>query len=357
MLSALGVLGLVLGGLAMPFALGDEEDDRDEEVKRQGSESDPPKSGGPDGDRPDRDGSNGAGVDGPSLLAVALGEDEVPATPEGLDPMPAGDDAAGPEGAGKTAGTAVPPGPEIADDEAFLQDDASGDEAGDDVSTDPWDSAEKTGDGAATRNEGGESGRGLRAGWDDADDLAGAEGDDTLEGGAGPDRLFGGFGNDMLLGGEGDDHLADGAGENTLRGGAGQDTLSGVAADGPPGAPQADTLDGGDGQDRLILGAADQATGGKGADTFLFGPGLGGEGDGGAPEILDFDIAQDELVLVWNDYAAETAPELGLSHSTEEAGSVEILGDGVPLARVTGAGADALTAADITLLPASKLSA
>lgn len=107
---------------------------------------------------------------------------------------------------------------------------------------------------------------------------------DTLNGTAGEDKLSGGLGNDTLNGLDGHDILDGGLGNDRLNGGIGHDVLFGGLGN--------DILNGGDGNDILFGGLGDDMlTGGNGADLFHFGRLEGSD------RILDFDVAQDSIVL------------------------------------------------------------
>ena len=94
-------------------------------------------------------------------------------------------------------------------------------------------------------------------GGNGADSLTGTGGEDSLSGGNGADTLRGLDGHDLLFGGNGADQLFGGVGNDLLAGGNGDDTLAG----------------------------------GAGGDGFRFGRG------GGKDTILDFDAADDRIVL------------------------------------------------------------
>ncbi|KPQ10476.1 MAG: Hemolysin-type calcium-binding repeat (2 copies) [Rhodobacteraceae bacterium HLUCCA09] len=323
MLGALGVLGVVLAGLALPMAFGDEDDD------------DEPRDAPRDDDTVRREGEG-----------QEIGADLSPAEDDG---------AAAGEGDGVGEGVRDGAGEDdrLAEDplaDEFLTDEPP---PGDPPPGDPApEGSEPTPPGL--RIDGGAEAERI-VGGDGADDLGGGGGDDTLEGGAGDDRLFGDWGDDRLEGGAGDDRLADGSGDDTLLGGAGDDHLSTVPADGEAAFDGRDVLDGGEGDDTLVLGAQDHATGGAGADTFMLGPGLVPFGAGDAATLADFDPAEDSLVVVWDDWTNDAPPEIALSRVADDPDMVEVLADGVALARLSaGAG---LGADDITLLPASQFPA
>ncbi len=112
----------------------------------------------------------------------------------------------------------------------------------------------------------------------------GGNGNDVIATGAGEDFLYGGNGNDTLSGNGGHDLLAGDNGNDRLFGGDGNDILLGGNGN--------DQLDGGAGRDNLHGGNGnDRMSGGEGADSFWFARG------GGNDTILDFDVAEDRLVL------------------------------------------------------------
>ncbi len=127
-------------------------------------------------------------------------------------------------------------------------------------------------------------------GHNDNDILDGGQGDDELQGGLGDDTLSGGDGDDALLGGQDNDHLTGGAGRDTLFGGWGDDWVSGMG-DGT----DSDYLNGGGGDDTILAGAGDIVTAGDGSDTIVLGDWIGGDG---SATVMDFDGAEDKLVMV-----------------------------------------------------------
>lgn len=204
------------------------------------------------------------------------------------------------------------------------------------------------------------------AGGTGDDLLHGEYGDDALEGGEGDDRLFGHFGTDTLLGGDGadvahggqdDDSLHGGAGDDalhgndgadSLQGGAGQDTLFGGAGDdlvwGADDGTEADFLNGGDGDDTLVAGAGDLVTAGAGADQ-IWAEDLSGSGE--AIHLMDFDSAEDQLVVFW-DPDGEAEPEISIDTDPEETGQQIIRVNGAEVLRLTGA--EELSISDIALV-------
>ncbi|MEE4118614.1 MAG: calcium-binding protein [Paracoccaceae bacterium] len=314
MIGALGLLGVVLAGLALPMVFGGEDD------------GDTPRDAPRDDDTARREGE---GHEIGSLLSPTQGDG---AAEEGGDGVR--------DGAGEDDRVAREP---LAD--ALLTDDPSpGDQAPQGSEPSP----------PGLRVDGGAAAERI-AGTDGADDLGGGGGDDTLGGGAGDDRLFGDWGDDRLEGGAGDDRLADGSGDDMLLGGAGDDHLSAVPADGEAASDGRDVLDGGAGDDTLVLGAQDHATGGAGADTIMLGPGLGALGAGDAATLADFDPAEDSLVVVWDDWTHDAPPEIALSRAADDPDMIEVLADGVALARLSAAAG--LGIDDVSLLPASQFPA
>lgn len=164
----------------------------------------------------------------------------------------------------------------------------------------------------------GDAGNDRLTGGEGDDSLSGGDSRDTLIGSGGNDTLAGGTGNDALSGGLGNDHLSGGAGTDTLFGGFGDDTIDGVRDE--ANTPETDFLNGGDGDDTIIAGQGDIVTSGEGSDVVS----LSSDGEAApAVEIMDFDPAQDRLVLYW-DSATLGAPTLSFE--------VDTTGDGVLLA-------------------------
>jgi Ca2+-binding RTX toxin-like protein len=180
-------------------------------------------------------------------------------------------------------------------------------------------------------------------GDDGRDSLAGCEGDDAVAGGRGNDVVAGGGGADTLDGDDGDDTLGGDAGDDRLSGGLGADEIDGEDGDDSLfGGNDAvvDYLNGGEGDDALTLAAGDFGNGGEGADAFTlqeFAPGSA------IAQIMDFDPAQDDLVIV---YDAAIHPDASLFLQATEKGSILLL-DGVALASLTHSAPISL--ADITL--------
>lgn len=293
MFGMLGLLGVLVAGLAMPMAFGEdpepEEDGPDPALDREAAPEPPEGRGDDNGDAPDED---SAEPDADILRALP---ETLPQPPEEDEDVLIGTDA---------------------------DDDILGD-AGSDLI--------------------------LAGSGNDAAD--GGPGNDKLQGAEGNDTLWGDFGDDHLAGEAGDDLLIDGAGTDTLDGGAGNDTLIATTADGEDAADGRDELHGGAGDDVLILSNHDHATGGAGGDTFYVGPGIGPADPAAAPQIGDFDPAQDSLVVVWNDFAAEAPPSIEVAPA-EDPGTVQVLADGAPVAHLTATGP--VAAQNITLLAASR---
>ncbi|MHA7875977.1 calcium-binding protein [Roseivivax sp.] len=242
----------------------------------------------------------------------------------------------------------------------------------------------------------------LLSGGSGDDALFGHDGQDTLEGGAGADELQGGLGDDLLSGGSGDDALhgregadvlSGGQGADTLFGGAGDDLLAGVdlagAAGGAPTsgsgmsgaagpdtgmsadggesevagalgqdpaspaaansatAPDADFLNGGDGADTLVLGDGDTGDGGAGADTFLTGHWM----TGGGATVIDFDMREDRMVVVFDD-AAGAPEDIGYSPDPESGDRLLLMSGEVILAKLPADEAPPI--GDIVLMAASE---
>lgn len=211
----------------------------------------------------------------------------------------------------------------------------------------------------------GEDGNDTLAGGDGFDRLAGGAGDDALfagagggamTGGQGADVLQGGLGRDAILGGadddqlfgrEGADRLIGGDGTDTMQGGSGDDLIIGLDRT----APEADFLNGSAGDDTLVLDLFDTATGGDGADTFILGyaPGDGPlveRGADGPSQLLDFDAAEDQLIVLYDDSVAGT-PSLELRSSARADGVMEVVVDGAVISELSG---DKLPARDDIVL-------
>jgi len=209
----------------------------------------------------------------------------------------------------------------------------------------------------------GDEGDDSLSGQDGADDLYGHAGQDTLSGGAGDDTLQGGEGNDSLAGDAGDDALHGGLDDDTLDGGAGADTLFGGwgndALTGVVDDPQTartddidagDFLNGGGGDDVIVIGQDDTVTGGTGADTFTLGHWIP---QGHQAEILDFSLAEDALMVIYDD-AADPDPVVTLEPDEAESDLQHLVLNGVRLAAISGA--VGLTLDAIALIPESALS-
>lgn len=173
----------------------------------------------------------------------------------------------------------------------------------------------------------------------DSDDLMrGSAGSDLLDGGAGADSVLGGAGDDQLSGGGGQDSLQGGEGADTLHGeasgdrlegGAGPDTLFGgwdndLLTGAEDGEAWRDYLNGGAGDDTLRGGDGDVLTGGAGADILVLDP----SGEGAAIEIMDFDAAQDQIVILYEETGGGAAPEIDMRPHPEDPELAEILLDG-----------------------------
>jgi len=168
-------------------------------------------------------------------------------------------------------------------------------------------------------------------GHDGDDTLNGGSGDDELQGGQGKDTLNGGSGDDALHGGHGDDKLVGGAGQDTLFGGWGNDVVSGVEDD--PAAQASDFLNGGGGDDTIVAGAGDVVTAGDGADTIVLGDWIA---DGESAQVMDYDAAEDQLVVVW-DMEANPDPDIQVLTDPATPNVSHIIVDGTEIALLRGA--------------------
>ncbi len=157
----------------------------------------------------------------------------------------------------------------------------------------------------------------LLVGADGADTLGGGSGDDHIMAGGGDDTLYGGSGDaadgelndslsgdagaDVIFASVGNDYVSGGSGGDTLFGGGGDDTLQGDAGDDVLfDGTGSDSISGGAGNDRFFANEGEDVfSGGEGGDVFAFS-----RGDG-SNRIVDFDIAEDSLVL------AATATDFG----------------------------------------------
>ncbi|MEQ3673350.1 MAG: calcium-binding protein, partial [Pseudophaeobacter sp.] len=140
------------------------------------------------------------------------------------------------------------------------------------------------------------------------------DGNDSLQGGAGQDSLFGGVGNDFVWGAD------DGTDVDYLNGGAGDDTL--------------------------VAGAGDIVTGGDGADE-IWTEDLAGSGE--AVQLMDFDSAEDQLVVFWNP-DSEPEPEISIEPDSDDPDQQIIRVNGAEVLRLTGA--EGLSVGDIALVDA-----
>ncbi len=174
------------------------------------------------------------------------------------------------------------------------------------------------------------------------DTLLGEAGDDSLTGGAGDDSLSGGDGDDALHGGDGDDLLEAGDGGDTLFGGDGNDLILG-AGDAAGSGP--DFLNGGDDDDTIYAGQGDWVTGGSGNDLVVMDDWAAGGGD---ITITDFDLAEDSLVLLYEDSGGND-PEVEVRPGSGSMATTEIIVDGQLVATIQGS--TGLSVADIALVP------
>lgn len=322
----LGIVGVLVAGVALPMAFGDDgeesDDDREEDqTEAEGAPQDDLLTDGEDG--PD---------DGESPL-----NREIP-SPESESPLSVALSDA--ETGGTGADPSAPLDPFAQEAPPTLPDPAEED---DDI---------LRGTEEADISEGG-GGSDLFLAADDDDTAGGGTGPDKLQGGRGNDLLWGDFGDDHLAGEPGDDILVDGAGDDTLDGGDGNDTLNATTADGEWESDGRDELHGGAGDDVLVLSKHDYATGGSGGDTFYVGEGLGPFVEGQHPQIGDFEPGQDSLIVVWNDYAADTPPQLEITADQEDPDLAQVLADGEVVASIGGT--PGLSLNDIRLLGTSQL--
>lgn len=190
----------------------------------------------------------------------------------------------------------------------------------------------------------GDSGHDQLFGHNDNDTLVGGVGEDQLFGGDGNDDLQGGQDNDRLLGGLANDTLTGGAGQDVLFGGLGNDVLQGTAGET---AAEQDFLNGGAGDDIVHFGGLDVVTGGDGADQLIAAT------DTETAEVMDFDVKEDTLVLIYDDSLDSGVPELDLRHRDGPAGGLEVWLDDTQVALLRGINDDAGT--DIQVVPHSAL--
>jgi len=181
--------------------------------------------------------------------------------------------------------------------------------------------------------------------------LAGTAGDDALSGTDGSDWIDGYAGSDSLDGGDGDDKLngMSGAGANAIFGGMSE---GGAVTEDPLfGATQADVLDGGEGDDTIFADGGDIVIGGEGSDQVVMGDWVSSTGD--PVHVSDFDSGEDEIVLVWDNYAGDE-PEVALSADEDDPSLMNILLDDAVVAQVpAGSG---LTVDQINLMPLNEAS-
>lgn len=226
----------------------------------------------------------------------------------------------------------------------------------------------------------GEDGTDSLSGGEGNDVIQGGYGNDTLAGGAGDDFLLGESGNDLVEGGGDNDGLHGGNGEDTVLGGAGNDLLSGgtlaiedqlleewladfeaqeITSVGGSQTPfaddySADILEGGEGNDTLIGGADDSLTGGEGSDEFVVGDWF--QGGWNAPEVLDFDTAEDTGdSIVYRYDETGPAPVLTLEthpHTNGTTGNIFLMADGEPVLLLRDVSLDFDVASHVTLVAA-----
>ena len=179
------------------------------------------------------------------------------------------------------------------------------------------------------------------------DTLFGHNGDDTLHGGGGADSLQGSDGNDAAEGGASNDAVHGGLGDDTLSGRHGDDVVRGITNgvnidmedDG-------DFLNGGDGDDVIIAGNDDIVTPGNGTDTIVDGSWVT---DSRAIDIIDFDSADDNILLIYEDDTE--APDISLQPDPYDLDVTQVLMDGVAVANIAN-GAE-ISIEDISLMPLS----
>ena len=204
----------------------------------------------------------------------------------------------------------------------------------------------------------GDDGDDYGLGDDGADQIYGHNGDDTLSGGAQNDILHGGADDDAIDGGAGADALHGGLGNDSLSGGAGQDTLFGGWGDdlisglAPTPDADADYLNGGGGDDVILTGAGDIVTAGDGLDQIMLGDWTADSGhDQSAAEIMDFNAAEDSLLMVW-DLDENPAPQIDVVVDDADPDISHVIVNGSEIATVHGA----IRAEDIVVVdPASSL--
>ena len=181
----------------------------------------------------------------------------------------------------------------------------------------------------------GEDGADLLLGEEGADALYGHNGHDTLVGGLGDDMLHGSADDDLLLGEDGDDALHGGLDDDTLVGGAGEDTLLGGwgndLLDGrEDGVAEQDFLNGG-GADNLVAGGEDIVTTGMGADNVFIGDWVM---PGEEAQVHDFDPMEDRLIIVFDDQANASEPEITIARDGLDPDVSHILMNGEMIAAV-----------------------
>ena len=199
------------------------------------------------------------------------------------------------------------------------------------------------GDGSDIAN--GQAGNDRLFGHNDADTLFGGSGDDTVNGSAGNDVLFGDLGNDILSGGLGNDALSGGHGVDTLFGGWDDDVVDGIAGEGADTGQ--DFLNGGGGNDTIIAGPLDIITGGEGADDILL---TGLSTDLPPVSILDFEINEDSLLLIWDEEQSDgTQPLIEVSTDPSDPQQNLVFMDNLMVATVKSDGI--LLASDISVVP------
>lgn len=172
------------------------------------------------------------------------------------------------------------------------------------------------------------------------DIFQGSDKDDTALGGNGDDIFITGGGSDVVLAGAGNDFVLAEAGNDVVFGDVGDDTIFGQAGnDVLLGGAGLDSISGGLDNDILVGGeGSDQLTGGSGKDsfvyntdsftgaTFVLNQATGINTSNLAPDnITDFNIAEDQFVLVGSDLNIKTPVRFQSGKSNEIAGDGNVI--------------------------------